>query len=95
MVGGVSEPERRSQDALAGPGRQRRGPGSRVPGSGAAVVVPIGFVCDHIEVLYDLDMEARQTAEAAGLAFYRSGTVADHPAFIRMLGDLVLAGAVA
>jgi ferrochelatase len=64
-------------------------------GATAAVVVPIGFVCDHIEVLYDLDMEARVTAEAAGLAFYRSGTVADHPAFIRMLGDLVRAGAVA
>ena len=66
--------------------------GSR--GAAATLVVPIGFVCDHIEVLYDLDVEARQTAAAAGLAFYRSGTVADHPAFIRMLGDLVRAGAV-
>ena len=63
-------------------------------GAAAIVVVPIGFVCDHIEVLYDLEVEARETAAAAGVAFYRSGTVADHPAFIRMLGDLVRAGAV-
>lgn len=61
----------------------------------AVVVAPIGFVCDHIEVLYDLDTEARQTAAEAGVAFYRAGTVMDHPAFIRMLGDLVRAGVAA
>ncbi len=55
------------------------------------VVVPIGFVSDHIEVLYDLDTEARETARHAGIAFHRAGTVMDHPAFIRMLGDLVRA----
>jgi len=64
-------------------------------GGRAVVVAPIGFVCDHIEVLYDLDTEARQVAGAAGLAFHRAGTVMDHPAFIRMLGDLVRAGAMA
>ncbi len=64
-------------------------------GGRAVVVVPIGFVCDHIEVLYDLDTEARQVAGAAGVAFHRAGTVMDHPAFIRMLGDLVRAGAMA
>jgi ferrochelatase len=64
-------------------------------GTGAVVVVPIGFVCDHIEVLYDLDTEAHQAAREAGLAFRRAHTVMDHPAFIRMLGDLVCAGAVA
>ncbi len=53
------------------------------------VLVPIGFVSDHIEVLYDLDIEARETARRAGVAFHRAGTVMDHPAFIRMLGDLV------
>jgi len=62
-------------------------------GETAVVVVPIGFVCDHIEVLYDLDTEARETAEEAGMAFCRSGTVADHPAFIRMLADLVSSSA--
>jgi ferrochelatase len=59
--------------------------------SRAVVVVPIGFVCDHIEVLYDLDTEARETARAAGVAYHRAGTVLDHPAFIRMLGDLITA----
>jgi ferrochelatase len=53
------------------------------------VVVPIGFICDHVEVLYDLDIEARQIAEAAGFNFVRAGSVNDHPAFIRMLADVV------
>lgn len=64
-------------------------------GERAVVVAPIGFVCDHIEVLYDLDMEARETAGRSGVAFHRAGTVMDHPVFIRMLGDLVRARAVA
>ena len=55
------------------------------------VVVPVGFVCDHIEVLYDLDIQARNIAEGAGVAFHRAGTVMDHPAFIGMLCDLVRA----
>lgn len=53
------------------------------------VVVPIGFVCDHIEVLYDLDTEAQQVATAHGLRMIRAGTVNDHPLFIRMLADVV------
>lgn len=53
------------------------------------VVVPLGFVCDHVEVLYDLDVEARATAEAAGVAFHRAGAVNDHPSFITTLVDLV------
>jgi protoporphyrin/coproporphyrin ferrochelatase len=55
----------------------------------AAVMVPIGFVSDHIEVLYDLDTEARAAAAELGIAYYRAGTVMDHPAFIGMLADLV------
>ena len=53
------------------------------------VVAPIGFVCDHVEVLYDLDIEARQVANDAGVRFVRAATVNDHPAFIRMLADVV------
>jgi protoporphyrin/coproporphyrin ferrochelatase len=53
------------------------------------VVVPIGFVCDHVEVLYDLDIEARQVADAAGVNMTRAATVNDHPIFIRMLADVV------
>jgi ferrochelatase len=55
-----------------------------------AVVVPIGFVCDHVEVLYDLDVEARATAAAAGVALHRAATVNDHPDFTAALADLVL-----
>jgi ferrochelatase len=53
------------------------------------VAAPIGFVCDHVEVLYDLDVEARATAASLGLGFARAGTVNDHPAFIAMLADVV------
>jgi ferrochelatase len=53
------------------------------------VVVPVGFVVDHVEVLYDLDVEARATAEKLGLGFARAGTVGDHPLFIRMLAERV------
>jgi ferrochelatase len=54
-----------------------------------AVVAPIGFVCDHVEVLYDLDVEARATAREAGLALYRAQAVNDHPAFIAALAEIV------
>lgn len=53
------------------------------------VVVPVGFVCDHVEVLYDLDVAARQVAEAAGVGFHRAPAANDHPDFIAMLADLV------
>ncbi|RMF93675.1 MAG: ferrochelatase [Nitrospinota bacterium] len=53
------------------------------------IVTPIGFLCDHVEVLYDLDIEAREVAEACGMHFIRPGTVSDHPAFIGMLADLI------
>lgn len=58
-----------------------------------AVVVPLGFVCDHVEVLYDLDVEARASAGAVGLTLHRAAAVNDHPAFIAALADLVLAHA--
>ena len=53
------------------------------------VVSPIGFLCDHVEVLYDLDLEAKATAEACGMNFIRAGTVGEHPEFINMLANLV------
>jgi protoporphyrin/coproporphyrin ferrochelatase len=56
------------------------------------VVVPIGFVCDHVEVLYDLDVEARAAAREAGLRLHRAQTANDHPAFIAMLADLLARG---
>ena len=53
------------------------------------IVSPIGFLCDHVEVLYDLDLEAKATAEACGLNFIRAGTVGEQPEFIDMLANLV------
>ena len=55
------------------------------------IVAPIGFLCDHMEVLYDLDVQAKETAEACGLGYVRSGTVSSHPAFVAMLSDLISA----
>lgn len=60
-------------------------------GAHRVVVAPIGFVCDHVEVLYDLDVEARAIARECGVGFERAITVSDHPAFITMLADLVRA----
>lgn len=55
-----------------------------------AVVAPIGFVCDHVEVLYDLDVEAAQTARELGLTMLRAKTVNDDEGFIEALADLVM-----
>ncbi len=60
-------------------------------GRPAVVVCPIGFVADHLEVLYDLDVEARARAEAAGLAFARTASLNDDPAFLGALADVVAA----
>jgi protoporphyrin/coproporphyrin ferrochelatase len=59
-------------------------------GATHAVVVPIGFVADHVEVLYDLDVKARATAEPLGLSMHRAPSVNDHPAFIQALAETVL-----
>ena len=58
-------------------------------GAADVVVAPIGFVCDHVEVLYDLDVEARAVAADVGVGFHRAVAANDHPAFIEMLVDLV------
>ncbi len=53
------------------------------------VVAPVGFVSDHMEVVYDLDTEARERAAALGLGFVRAGTAGTHPAFVRMVRELI------
>jgi ferrochelatase len=53
------------------------------------VLVPIGFVCDHIEVLYDLDHEAAQVCLEIGLPMARAETVNDDPMFVDMTSDVV------
>jgi ferrochelatase len=56
----------------------------------AVVIVPLGFISDHMEVQWDLDTEAMQTAEELGLAATRVPTPGIHPAFVSGLVDLVL-----
>jgi len=56
-----------------------------------AVIVPLGFLCDHVEVLYDLDIEAAAIARDAGIRIERAPTVGDHPLFIEMMASIVAA----
>jgi ferrochelatase len=53
------------------------------------LVVPVGFVCDHVEVLYDIDIAARQLAAGRGARLERSESLNDSPRFIAALADLV------
>jgi ferrochelatase len=59
-------------------------------GVGDVVVAPVGFISDHMEVLYDLDTEARQLSEELGLNMIRAATVGAHPDFIKMIRELII-----
>jgi ferrochelatase len=63
---------------------------ARADGLQAAVLCPIGFVCDHIEVLYDLDQEAAAICREIGLPMVRAEAVNDDPRFLDMMADMVL-----
>jgi len=54
------------------------------------VIAPIGFISDHLEVLYDLDTEARALCDELGLKMMRAATVGNHPSFVSMIRELVL-----
>lgn len=54
----------------------------------AVIIVPIGFLIDHVEVLYDLDVAAAQIAREAGVTMQRAATVGDHPRFIEMMAAI-------
>jgi ferrochelatase len=56
----------------------------------AAVLCPIGFVCDHVEVLYDLDREAAEVCRSVGLPMTRAAAVNDDPRFLDMMADVVV-----
>lgn len=58
-------------------------------GVASVCCAPIGFVSDHMEVVYDLDTEAAETAEGLGIDYVRAGTAGTHPALIASLVDLV------
>lgn len=53
-------------------------------------VAPIGFVSDHMEVVYDLDVEARKVADELGMRMVRAATAGTHPAFVRMIRELMM-----
>ena len=59
-------------------------------GTDAVVVVPIGFVSDHMEVVYDLDTEAAHTAAGLSMACERAATPGTHPAFVAVVRELLL-----
>lgn len=62
----------------------------KAAGAQDAIISPIGFISDHMEVLYDLDTEARQLAAELGLNLIRAATVGTHPLFIKMIRELIL-----
>jgi protoporphyrin/coproporphyrin ferrochelatase len=63
---------------------------ARGQGLDAAVLSPLGFICDHVEVLYDLDVEAAEVAHEIGLPMVRAQAVNDDPQFLDMMADVVL-----
>lgn len=54
------------------------------------VVAPVGFISDHMEILYDLDTEARALCDKINLNMVRAATVGTHPSFVRMIRELIL-----
>ena len=56
----------------------------------AVVVAPIGFVCDHMEVVMDLDVDAANAARELGLTMARAATVGTHPAYVAMVRELIV-----
>jgi ferrochelatase len=54
-----------------------------------AVIAPIGFLSDHMEVIYDLDVQARSVCDELGIRMERARTVGCHPAIIRMIAELI------
>lgn len=56
---------------------------------GDTIIAPIGFLSDHMEVMYDLDTEARAVCDELGVRMVRAGTVGTHPAMIRMIAELI------
>ena len=80
----------RPEDPWLGPDVGEYLRAARADGLQAAVLCPVGFVCDHIEVLYDLDQEAAAVCREIGLPMVRAEAVNDDPRFLDMMADMVL-----
>jgi ferrochelatase len=57
---------------------------------GDVIIVPIGFISDHLEILYDLDTEARALCDRLGVPIQRAATVGMHPRFVTMIRELIV-----
>ena len=79
----------RTNDRWLGPDLRDVLKEERARGTVAVVVCPHGFVCDHLEVLFDIDIEARQVADSLGLRFERTAMPNDLPRFAEVLADVV------
>ena len=86
---GLAVPIGSAAGALAGARCRRPAHGAGTAGTKAVIVCPIGFVADHIEVVWDLDEELRSQAEAAGMAFARATTPNADRRFARLAADLI------
>jgi ferrochelatase len=80
-----------SEEPWLGPSIEETIPRLAKEGIRNLLVVPVGFVCDHVEILYDLDINARKLAEERGIHFERAQSLNASPAFIKALADLVTA----
>jgi protoporphyrin/coproporphyrin ferrochelatase len=63
---------------------------AKAEGATSVVIAPIGFVCDHMEVVLDLDVEAAAIARELGLKMARAATVGTHPAYVAMVRELIV-----
>lgn len=80
----------RPEDPWLGPDVSEYLAGAAAQGLQAVVLCPIGFLCDHIEVLFDLDVEAARTCRDLGLSMTRAAAANDHPRFLDMMADVVI-----
>jgi ferrochelatase len=84
----------RTADVWLGPGLLDEIHALAADGTAAVVVCPVGFVADHLEVLFDLDVEAAAVAASVGIRFARTPSLNDDPRFLTVLANAVLANAV-
>ncbi len=83
----------RTEEPWLGPDLLAVLPALAAGGTTTSVVCPVGFVSDHLEILYDLDIEAAGVASAAGMTLTRTDSLNDDPAFADILAGVVLEAA--
>jgi ferrochelatase len=75
---------------MARPGHPGVLAGNKVKSDASRVIKPIGFISDHMEVMYDFDTEARTLCQEIGIEMVRAAVVGTHPKFVGMIRDLIL-----